>query len=423
MSVFSSLFPSANPQVWLQALGRSLCQVGSGLLFFYIPIVFVNQVGFSAAAVGFSLGLSSLAGVIGHFMGGAMVDSPRFGRKGTLSCSAGLGMLAAFILAAIEALPMLIAGSVLLGLSVGFYWTAADAAVMDVTRSEERHQAFALLSVAENLGVGLGVLGGGVLLTLVHQDYKTLFLGSGIVFFAFLLLIQGQFTETGQHHVNHEHTMTGIWLALKDRSLIVFVLANVLFTTYIALVTSTIPLYFTNFVPAMGTSPATSLASTASLFTWCYIGVGALLQLPIARLLGSLAKVQVLMMAMLLWAIGFLLVWVTGTITQFQFVWGIAALCMLSIATIVYKPFAAAIVSELAPPSLRGAYVAVSSQCWAIGYFAGPMIGGWAMDQTAAIANKPWIVAALSTVVGLIILQSFNRSVSSHRVILAADKP
>ena len=423
MSVLSSLFPSANPQVWLQAMGRSLCQVGSGLLFFYIPIVFVNQVGFSAAAVGFSLGLSSLAGVIGHFIGGVMVDSPRFGRKGTLSCSAALGMLAAFILAATGDLPILVAGSVCLGLSVGFYWTAADAAVMDVTRSNERHQAFALLSVAENLGVGVGVLGGGLLLTLVHQNYKTLFLASGLVFFAFLLLIQTRLTETGHHHVTHDHTVKGLWLALKDRSLIVFVLANVLFTTYIALVTSTIPLYFTNFVPAMGANPGASLASTANLFTWCYIGVGALLQLPIARLLGAFTKVKVLMLAMLVWAVGFALVWVTGTITHFQFIWGIAALCMLSIATIVYKPFAAAIVSELAPPSLRGAYVAVSSQCWAIGYFIGPMIGGWAMDQTAEIANKPWLIAALSTVVGLMILHLFNHSLGSHRMALVTEKP
>jgi MFS family permease len=421
MNSSPSFFPSKNSQLWVQAVGRSLSQVGSGLLFFYIPIVFVNQVGLSAATVGLSLGLSSLAGVVGHFIGGALVDSPQYGRKITLSFSAVLGMLSSFILAATHEIQLLIIATLLLGLSVGFYWTAADAAVMDVTQAAERHQAFALLSVAENLGVGIGVLGGGVLMTFIHQDYKILFLVCGLIFLAFLMLIQARLHETRHDSVDRPDTAAGLWLALRDHSLIIFVLANVLFTTYIALVTSTIPLYFTNFVPAMGINPGASLTNTANLFTWCYVGVGAVLQLPIARLLSPFARVRVLMIAMLLWAVGFLLVWVTGTITHFQFLWGIVALCMLAIATVVYKPFAAAIVAELAPPSLRGAYVAVSSQCWAIGYFIGPLMGGWAMDQTAVIAQKPWIFAALSTAAGLLFLHLFNRSVGTGRAPLVEE--
>jgi MFS family permease len=422
MNPSPSFLPPKSSQLWVQAVGRSLSQVGSGLLFFYIPIVFVNQVGLSAATVGLSLGLSSLAGVAGHFIGGALVDSPQYGRKITLSFSAVLGMLSSFILAATHEVQLLIIATLLLGLSVGFYWTAADAAVMDVTQAAERHQAFALLSVAENLGVGIGVLGGGVLMTFIHQDYRTLFLVCGLIFLAFLMLIQARLHETRHDPVGRaSDTAAGLWLAMRDQSLIIFVLANVLFTTYIALVTSTIPLYFTNFIPAMGINPDASLTNTANLFTWCYVGVGAVLQLPIARLLSPFARVRVLMIAMLLWAVGFSLVWVTGTITHFQFLWGIVALCMLAMATVVYKPFAAAIVSELAPPSLRGAYVAVSSQCWAIGYFIGPLLGGWAMDQTAAIAHKPWIFAAISTSAGLLFLHLFQRSVGTSRTSLVEE--
>jgi predicted MFS family arabinose efflux permease len=80
----------SNRQIWLQALGRLLCQVGSGLLYFYIPLVFVNQVGLSATSVGLSLGLSSLTGIAGHILGGILADSPRFGRKITLLLSGGL---------------------------------------------------------------------------------------------------------------------------------------------------------------------------------------------------------------------------------------------------------------------------------------------------------------------------------------------
>jgi MFS family permease len=398
----------SNHQVWMQALGRSLSQVGSGLISFYIPLVFVNQVGLSATSVGFSIGLSSLTGVAGHIVGGILADSPRFGRKTTLLFSAGIGVVVSGILAVTQTLPMLIFASLLLGLSVGFYWTAADAAVMDVTATKDRHQAFAIMSVAENLGVGVGILGGGALLVLVNQQPQLLFLSCGLMFLAFLLLVQLTMAETRNPQATHENTTQGILVALKDQALIIFVLANVLFTTYIALVTSTIPLYFTNFIPAMGATPASSLASTANLFTWCYIGLGAVLQVPIAQVFSAFPRVRVLMMAMGLWAVGFFLVWVTGTVVVAQFTWGIGALCLLSLASVAYKPFAAAIVSELAPEALRGAYVAVSSQCWAIGYFVGPILGGWAMDQSAAMARNSWLVAAASTLVGLMVLRFFE---------------
>jgi len=398
----------SNRQIWLQALGRSLCQIAAGLIYFYIPLVFVNQVGLSATSVGFSVGLSSLSGIVGHILGGVLADSPRVGRKSTLMLSGVLGVLESLVLAFTTTLPVLIVASLLLGVSVGFYWTAADAAVMDVTQPEERSQAFAIMSVAENLGNGIGILGGGILLTLLHQSSKLLFLSCALIYLAFALMVRFTMPSTRQASESEVHTSTGLFVALKDRSLLVFILANVLFTTYIALVTSTIPLYFTNFVPAISGGSGT-VTSTASLFTWCYIGVGALLQIPIAQLFSKFSKVRVLMVALLMWAVGFALVWVTGIATTTQFAWGVVALCVMALATITYKPFAAAIVSELAPASLRGAYIAVSSQCWAIGYFVGPTLGGWAMDQPAAIAHASWLAGAATTMMGLLVLSIFNR--------------
>ncbi len=413
MNSLTSLVQLSNRQVWVQAVGRSLCQVGYGLMQFYIPIVFVNQVGLSATAVGFSISSSSLTSVMGHFLGGILADNPRFGRRKTLLFSAGLAILAAISLVFTQTIPLLIFDNLLLGLSIGFYWTAADAAVMDITTTEERHRAFAILGLAEHLGVGVGVLGGGVLLLLFNRA-QWLFASCSAIFLIFVVMTLGAIAET-QPPVPEKHmdTSQGIWLALKDRSLQIFVLANVLFTTYIALVTSTLPLYLTNFVAAFGMTPGSSLDETANLFTWCYIGFGSLLQLPIVYLFGTWPRVRVLMLAMLLWSGGFILVWLTGNATSFQFLWAIAALCLLSLAAVTYKPFAAAIVAELAPAARRGAYIAVSSQCWAIGYFIGPMLGGWAMDQTATIAHTFWVMVASSTAIGFLVLQLFQQRVNS----------
>ena len=82
----------------------------------------------------------------------------------------------------------------------------------------------------------------------------------------------------------------------------------------------------------------------------------------------------------------------------------IAAFSVLSIATAIYKPFAPTIIAELAPESLRGIYLAIGYQCWSFGFFLGPILGGWAMDQSPAIAHSLWIAIAVSTLFGLVML-------------------
>ena len=128
-----SLLQSLSRQVWLQAIGRALYQAGYGSIQFFIPLIFVNQVGLSATTVGIGIGSGSLAGVVGHFLGGYLADSPSYGRKKTLLFSAMLSILAAFILALTQNLPLLVIANLIMGLSAGCYWTAADTAVMDVT--------------------------------------------------------------------------------------------------------------------------------------------------------------------------------------------------------------------------------------------------------------------------------------------------
>jgi MFS family permease len=412
------LLQRASRQVWVQALGRSLYQAGYGSIQFFIPLIFVNQVGLSATTVGIGIGSGSLAGIVGHLLGGYLADSPAYGRKRALLFSAGLSIMAAIALALTQSLPMLVVANLLMGLSAGCYWTAADAAAIDVTPSEYRHKAFGILVLADSLGMVAGIWGGGVLLSLVHEA-QILFLTGSLILVVFLVWILIAVTETRQEHPEHSDTLQGFLVALRDRSLILFVVVNVLFTTYIALVNSTLPLYFTNVVsisPEATPSSGSSIGSIANLYTWCYVGLGALLQVPIVQVLGSVPKVRVLGISMVLWGSGFILVWVSGTLASMQLVWAIASLSVLSVATTIYKPFAPAIVAELAPESLRGAYLAISYQCWSIGYFIGPVLGGWAIDRSRASARGLWVVAAIGAFFSLFILYFLSQSQGSKSV-------
>lgn len=417
------LLQPASQQVWVQALGRSLYQAGYGSIQFFIPLIFVNQVGLSATAVGIGIGSGALAGLIGHLLGGYLADSPAYGRKRALLFSAALSTLAAIALAFNQSLSMLVIANLFMGLSAGCYWTAADASVIDVTAPEQRQKAFAVLVLADSLGGGLGIWGGGLLLARVPQ-IKILFLVGSLILILFLVLVLLGVTETRQDRPEHSDTLQGFAVALRDRSLILFVLVNVLFTTYFALVNSTLPLYFTHTISLPGATASESIASIANLFTWCYVGLGAVLQIPIVQALSPLPKVRVLVISMLLWGVGLLLVGATGMVTSGQVLWMVASLSLLSVAAAIYKPFAPAFVAELAPESLRGAYLGISYQCWSVGYFVGPVLGGWAVDRSPAIAQGLWLIAAISAFFSLLILYFLGQSQATNPVTqIAKDTP
>ncbi|WP_245912435.1 MFS transporter [Brunnivagina elsteri] len=193
---------------------------------------------------------------------------------------------------------------------------------------------------------------------------------------------------------------------MTDSRLLIYLLVNTLFITYIALSGGTLPLYFVNF-------GGTSDTVVANLFTWGYVGLGALLQVPVVRFIAKLSYLNSLMISMAIWGIGFLLVSILGDFsgmgsnTTQAYQLGIFA--VFAIASIIYKPTSSAWISELAPANLRGAYTAIAYQCWAIGYVIGPIIGGWLIDQSHAVAKYTWIAVALSTISGLVVLQILNK--------------
>ena len=394
-------------------MGRLLSQVGTGFTLFYAPIFFVNQVGLSATSVGLGLGSGSISGVVGRFLGGAFADSQFWGRRRTLLLSAAVSALADVALALTYNFPTFIVGNLLMGLGIGLYWPATEAAVADLTTIEERNEAFAITRLADSLGLGLGVVLGGALIG-TTGNYRALFVIDGISFIVFFAIVYAAIAETRKLEAHHAQEMRRGWVeAFSDRQLMVYVLVNILFTTYLAQIQSTIPLYFTNFISGSSSGKGFSPKIISALFSW-HIAFAALCQLPVARTLNRFTRPHALMISMLLFGAGFVLIWVTGVASTLPILWAILALGVFAIAMVAYTPSASALVVDLAPESLRGIYLSINSQCWAIGYFIGPPLGGWALDQSSYIAHNFWLVAATSITIGILVLQYLNRMLNSN---------
>jgi len=395
-------------------MGRLLSQIGTGFTLFYAPIFFVNQVGLSATAVGIGLGSGSISGVVGRFLGGSFADSKFWGRRRTLLLSAAVSALADVVLALTSNFPVFILGNLLMGLGIGLYWPATEAAVADLTTNEQRNEAFAITRLADSAGLGLGVVLGGALIG-TTGNYRALFAIDGISFVVFFAVVYAAIAETGRFD---EHPPTqgrrGWAEAFSDRRLMVYLCVNILFTIYLSQLQSTMPLYFTNFVSGGTSGKGFSPQIISALFTWNVV-FSALCQLPVARTLNRFSRPRALMISMLLFGAGFVLVWCTGSAQTNALVWAILALGILAIATVAYTPSASALVVDIAPLSLRGVYLSLNSQCWAIGYFIGPPLGGWALDQSRYIAHGFWLVAVASTTVGILILHFLDRMLRTHQ--------
>lgn len=391
--------PQIDRRLWILMFGRMLSQLGTGFVLFYAAVFFVNEVGLSPSAVGFGIGSESISGVVGRILGGTLSDSPRWGRRKILLISAAISALADLVLTLSHDFPSFLLGNLLMGLGVGLYWPATEAVVADLAAFEKRNEAFALNRLSDSIGLGLGVVFGGWLIAATGA-YRAMFIIDGISFVVFFGVIYRAIPETLKQGQLSSSVLQNWAVALRDRPLLIFTFANILLTTYLALLNTALPLYLTRFVSAI---PAETFnpGVLSILFSW-YIVLCVLCQLPSVRMLHRFSNTHALMISGLLWAISFSLIWYTGQATGAYPVWAGVALAVAAFATVAYNPSASSLVIHLAPESLRGVYLSINSLCWAGGYFIGPTVGGWAMGESKSFANGFWIVASLS--VGIVIL-------------------
>lgn len=409
-----SWLPQLHPQVWILGVGRFLSEVGTGFTLFYAPIFFVNHVGLSSTAVGIALGSASISGVLGRILGGSFSDSRFWGRRRTLLLSAAVAAIASLVLATTSNFSTLVVGNLLMGLGQGLYWPASESVVADLTQPQHRREAYALTRLADNLGLGMGIVFGGALIGTTGA-YRALFVIDAISFVVFFGVVYFAIAETYRpQETRSTQSLQGNWAtALRDRRLLVYVLVNIIFTIYVSQLHSMLPLYFKNFVRMGESGKGFTETTISALFGW-HLALAILCQLPVARALKRFSHAQALTVSALTWAVGFILIWVTGVAPSGQLGWAISGLGVFAIATVSYTPSAASLVTDLAPESQRGVYFSMSSLCWAVGYFIGPPLGGWALDQARLVVDSFWLCLALSVIVTILILQYLDRMLRNN---------
>jgi MFS family permease len=389
-----------------------LSQLGVGFILFYAPIFFVEQVGLTATQVGIGIGSQSVSGIVGRILGGSWADSPRIGRRKVLLLSAAISAAADGVLMLSYNFPVFLIGNLLMGMGIGLYWPATEAVVADLTTAETRNEAYAVVRLSDNLGIGIGVVLGGAVISFTNL-YRLLFVADGITYLIFFGIIYTSITET-LHPDDEAPSFSSGWMtALRDRVLIVYSLVNVMFTTYIAQIQSTLPLYLSQYVDAGGGESGLSNLKITLLFTWHVILLVGL-QIPVIRYLARFSHTQALTFSALCWGLSFAITGLAGIASMAAIAAAAVALGIMALATVSYTPSSSSLVVDLAPDNLRGVYFSVNSLCWAVGYAIGPPIGGWSIDQGEPFIHQFWLIAAASVAIAIAILLYLNHLLHHH---------
>lgn len=409
-----SLLSSIHPQVRVLAIGRFLSEIGTGFTLIYAPIFFVSQIGLSTTSVGFGLASASFSGFAGRICGGALTDSPYWGHRRTLLLATAISAIGSLVLAMSSNLVTVVIGNLIYGLGIGLYWPATEAVVADSSAKDNRREAFALTRLADHLGLAIGLVSAGLLVTII-RSYRWLFVVDAISFVVFfvVLYVAMEKADAPPSQQSQQTQNLGAWLvALSDRPFIIYIAVNILFTIYISQIHSTLPLYFKNFI-TVGESQGFTESTVSTLFA-CHLVLVIIFQLPLTNLLKRYSHTLTLSVSAVLWAIGFSLIWVTGKLPSHQLICVSLALGILAMASVAYTPSAASLVTDLAPESQRGIYFSINSLCWAVGAFIGSPLGGWALDQSPIITNNFWLGFVASVAIAITILQYLNQVLATR---------
>ena len=368
-----SIDPRLPRAVWTMEAGGLLNAFGNGITFPFVVIYLHNVRGFSLGIAGLVLATNGVASLCASPAAGWLSD--RFGGRLTLG--------GALVLMAVGfgAFPLVrepwhaFVAMFVAGLGNGSFWPSQSTLLAGLAPRARRHAAYALQRVSRNLGIGLGGLTGGLIATTSNPtSFTVLFLVDAVSFLAFVGVLV--FVPDPELPPVQEGARPGRYRdVLRDRLLLGIVGLNVLFVSagYAQI----------ELLPAFAKNEAGVTERAIGVIFLVNTLVIVLVQLPIARLLEGRRRMPALALMTCLWAAAWLIVLVCGATLE-----ALAAAAGLALAGVVFGlgecfqgPTQGALVADLAPPRLRGRYMALSTMSWEIGFVVGPGIGGFVLEH------------------------------------------
>lgn len=386
--------------LWLVLIGMLINRLGTFLQIYLV--LYLTQRGFSASEAALALGSYGLGSMAGVLAGGWAAD--RLGYARTIAGSMAVAGVLTFGLVHLGSLAAVIVVVAVIGAAAQAYRPASSALLVAVTPEEHHVMVFAIYRMAFNLGTTAGPLLGALLLS--HSYHLMFYVDAattaGFALFALALMRSGSGGggrrtgdagtrdkeekaegEEGEERAGGSGSYRAV---LSDLRYVLFMLALFLNAVVYIQHTSALPLQIT----ADGhdeTFYATLLSLNAFMIICLELAFTKYVQRLPAKLAVALG-IGLVGIGMNLYAAGpGVAVFVIATVG-----W--------TLGEMIGTPTASAYPGRVAPPRLRGRYLAAAAFPMQIGYAVGPVIGV-AMWQIWPAGV--WWLCGLLTVIAVVV--------------------
>jgi MFS family permease len=354
---------------WVVVVVSFIDRVGGTLLFPFFALYITQKFNVGMTQAGILLGASSLFGLIGSTVGGALTD--KFGRKQLILFGLVFSAVSTLAFGLVNEYSVLFPLMVVVGLLSSVAHPAHDAMIADILPEKQRQEGFGILRVAGNLSWMIGPTIGGFV---ANINFFYLFVIDAVISCVVAALIFRIIPETKpEPHAHEQHesfwqTLIGYRVVLKDAAFMAFMVAGLLMMTVYLQMYGTLSVYLRdnhNINPSGYGFLMTTSAITVVLF-----------QFWVSRVIKFRPPFLMMAIGTIFYMIGFALF---GIVTAyFLFALNIV---IITIGEMIVVPTSQSIATNFAPEAMRGRYMAIFGLSWAIPSTVGPGAAGYILDN------------------------------------------
>jgi len=360
-------FPS---KFWVLVGTVFIDMIGGTLLwpFFALYITQKFQVGMTEA--GLILGASSLSGLFGSTVGGALTD--RFGRKSIILGGLIFSAVSALALGVINALNLMLVFAIITGFFGSIAGPAHNAMVADLLPEEKRNEGFGIIRVVANLSWIIGPSIGGFL---ASRSYLALFIIDAVFSLITAAIFFKLIPETKpEHKADSQHeslgkTILGYRFVFKDLAFIGFLAVSVIMLLVYQQMYNTLSVYLRDFhqIPTQQYGMLMSASAVLVVLT----------QIWITKQTRKYPPLTMMALGALFYAIGFSSFGFFSAYLIF-----VLAILIITVGEMITVPVSQALAAKFAPEDMRGRYMAVFGLSWSIPQTIGPVAAGLILDNS-----------------------------------------
>jgi MFS family permease len=357
--------------------------------------IFLNMLGYGAVLPfeiiylhngrGFSVGVAGL--VLGAITGVAVAAAPVAGRlidhhgARLVTVGGGLALAAGYAGLAFARTPAeAFAAAALAGTGNGVLNPSQSALLATLSPADRRHRATAVSRVAANAGIGIGGALGGLVAATGLTGFIILFVANAATYVIYVCILVAVVRDAPRP----EPVAGGYRLLLRDPAFIHLTITNIaMIAVGWGVFTWLLPPYAENVIGV--SSPLVGMLLLANAATV------VVAQLPIARLAEGRRRATIMALAAAIFAGACLLV-IAASSTDAPYPGLLLASMAVGVGECCHTTALMPLVADLAPPGLRGRYMASIALSWWAGLAIAPTLGAQLLGHSP---GATFVVAAV----------------------------